>query len=134
MYACSLKVRALSHGTLLLLTLKTSLNTNLVNIFNATRVTCRSSLTNYWYLSLHFKSQLHISVLENNIIFFNFNDLGTLFLNITLENWTFYYNFNKLIVFAICITKKDSKQQINQNKPMKTLNCTVNISFPRYMT
>ena len=41
-----LEVRGLSHGTLLPLTLKTSLNTNLVNIFNSTRVTCRSSLTN----------------------------------------------------------------------------------------
>ena len=41
-----LEVGGLSHGTLLPLTLKTSLNTNLVNIFNSTRVTCRSSLTN----------------------------------------------------------------------------------------
>ena len=41
-----LEVRALSHGTLLLLTLKTSLNTNLVNIFNSTRETCCSLLTN----------------------------------------------------------------------------------------
>ena len=40
-----LEVRGLSHGTLLPLTLKTSLNTNLVNIFNSTRVTCRSSFT-----------------------------------------------------------------------------------------
>ena len=40
------KVTGLSHGTLLPLTLKTSFNTNLVNIFNSTRVTCRSSLTN----------------------------------------------------------------------------------------
>ena len=35
-----LEVRGLSHGTLLPLTLKTSLNTNLVNIFKSTRVTC----------------------------------------------------------------------------------------------
>ena len=41
-----LEVRGLSHGTLLPLTLKTSLNTNLVNIFHSTRETCRSSLTN----------------------------------------------------------------------------------------
>ena len=41
-----LEVRGLSHGTLLPLILKTSLNMNLVNIFNSTRLTCRSSLTN----------------------------------------------------------------------------------------
>ena len=41
-----LEVRGLSYGTLLPLTLKTSLNTNLVNIFHSTRETCRSSLTN----------------------------------------------------------------------------------------
>ena len=41
-----LQVRGLSHGTLLPLILKTSLNMNLVNIFNSTRLTCRSSLTN----------------------------------------------------------------------------------------
>ena len=41
-----LEVRGLSHGTLLPLTLKTSLNTNLVNIFNSNLVTCRYSLTN----------------------------------------------------------------------------------------
>ena len=41
-----LKVRHSSHGTPLPLTLKTSLNTNLVNIFHSTRETCRSSLTN----------------------------------------------------------------------------------------
>ena len=41
-----LEVRGLSYDTLLLLTLKTSLNTNLVNIFHSTRETCRSSLTN----------------------------------------------------------------------------------------
>ena len=41
-----LEVGGLSHGTLLPLTLKTSLNTNLVNIFHSTRETCRSSLTN----------------------------------------------------------------------------------------
>ena len=35
-----LEVRGLSHGRPLPLTLKTSLNTNLVNIFNSTRVTC----------------------------------------------------------------------------------------------
>ena len=39
------EVGCLSHGTLFPLTLKTSLNANLVNIFNSTRVTCRSSLT-----------------------------------------------------------------------------------------
>ena len=50
-----LEVRGLSHGTLLPLTLKTSLNTNLVNIFHSTRETCRSSLTNLWYLSLQFQ-------------------------------------------------------------------------------
>ena len=33
-----LEVRGLSHGTLLPLTGKTSLNTNLVNTFNSTRV------------------------------------------------------------------------------------------------
>ena len=41
-----LEVRDLSYGTLLPLTLKTSLNTNLVDIFHSTRETCRSSLTN----------------------------------------------------------------------------------------
>ena len=41
-----LEVRGISHGTLLPLTLKTSLNTNLVNIFNSTRIACGSSLTN----------------------------------------------------------------------------------------
>ena len=41
-----LEVRGLSHGTFLPLTLKASLNTNLVNIFNSTRETCCSSLTN----------------------------------------------------------------------------------------
>ena len=41
-----LEVRGLSHGTLLPLTLKTSLNADLMNIFNSTRETCRSSLTN----------------------------------------------------------------------------------------
>ena len=41
----SLEVKGLSHGTLLPLTLKTSLNANLVNIFHSTRETC-SSLTN----------------------------------------------------------------------------------------
>ena len=41
-----LEVRGLSHGTLFPLTLKTSLITNLANIFNSTRVTYRSSLTN----------------------------------------------------------------------------------------
>ena len=40
-----LEVRGLSHDTLLRPTLKTSLNTNLVNIFYSARVTC-SSLTN----------------------------------------------------------------------------------------
>ena len=41
-----LESRGLSHGTLLPLTLKTSLNANLVSILNSTRVTCRSSSTN----------------------------------------------------------------------------------------
>ena len=41
-----LDVRGLSHGRLLPLTLKISLNANLVNIFHSTRETCRSSLTN----------------------------------------------------------------------------------------
>ena len=49
-----LEVTGLSHGALLPLTLKTSLNMNLVNTFNLTRVTCRSSLTNLCYLSLQF--------------------------------------------------------------------------------
>ena len=40
------EVGGLSHGTLLPLTLKTSLNTNLVNIFNPTGITCHLSLTN----------------------------------------------------------------------------------------
>ena len=40
-----LNIRGLSHGTLLL-TLKTSLNKNLVNIFKSNRGTCHSSLTN----------------------------------------------------------------------------------------
>ena len=38
--------RGLSQGTLVPLTLKTSLNTNLANIFTSTRITCHSSLTN----------------------------------------------------------------------------------------
>ena len=41
-----LEVKGLSHGRLLPLTLKTSSNANLVNIFHSTRETCRSSLTN----------------------------------------------------------------------------------------
>ena len=41
-----LEVRGLSHGTILPLTPKTNLNTNLVNIFHSTRETCPSSLTN----------------------------------------------------------------------------------------
>ena len=41
-----LEVTGLSHGTLFRLTLKTSLNMNLVNIFSSTWVTCRSSLPN----------------------------------------------------------------------------------------
>ena len=36
MYVYSLKVRGTSHGTPFPLTLETSLNTNLVNIFNST--------------------------------------------------------------------------------------------------
>ena len=63
------KVRGLSHGTLLLLTIKTSLNTNLVNIFNSTRVTFRSSLLISDISHCNFKSQLHISILEDNNIF-----------------------------------------------------------------
>ena len=50
-----LEVRGLSHGALLPLTLKTSLNTNLVNIFHSTRENCRSSLSNLCYLSLQFQ-------------------------------------------------------------------------------
>ena len=42
----NLEVGGLSHGTLLPLTVKTNLNLNFVDIFNSTRVTCRSSLTN----------------------------------------------------------------------------------------
>ena len=41
-----LEVRGLSQGTLLPLSLKTSLNTNIANIFHSNRETCRSSLTN----------------------------------------------------------------------------------------
>ena len=41
-----MEVVGLSHSTHHTLTLKTSLNMNLENIFNSTRVTCRSSLTN----------------------------------------------------------------------------------------
>ena len=41
-----LEVRGLSHGKLFPLTLKTSLNTNLVNILHSTRETCHSTLTN----------------------------------------------------------------------------------------
>ena len=37
-----LEVGGLSHGRRLLLTLKTSLNVNLANIFNSTQVTCGS--------------------------------------------------------------------------------------------
>ena len=50
-----LEVGGLSHGTLPPLTLKSSLNTNVVNVFNPTRVTCRSSLTNLWYMPLQFQ-------------------------------------------------------------------------------
>ena len=50
-----LEVTCLSHGTLLPLTLKTRLDTNLVNIFPSTRENCRSSLTNLWYLLLQFQ-------------------------------------------------------------------------------
>ena len=64
-----LEVRGLSHGTLLLLTIKTSLNTNLVNIFNSTWVTFRSSLLISDIFHCNFKSQLHISILEDNNIF-----------------------------------------------------------------
>ena len=38
-----LEVGGLFHGTLLPLTLRTSLNANLLNIFKSTWVTCRSS-------------------------------------------------------------------------------------------
>ena len=41
-----LEVGGLSHGTLLPLSLETSLNVNFMNIFNSTRVTCRLLLTN----------------------------------------------------------------------------------------
>ena len=41
-----LEVGGLSHDTLLPLTLKSSLNAHLANIFNTNWVTCRSSLTN----------------------------------------------------------------------------------------
>ena len=40
-----LEVGGLSQDTLLPLTLKTSLNANLVHIFDSTQVTCHSSLT-----------------------------------------------------------------------------------------
>ena len=40
----TLEVRGLFHGTLLPQTQKTSLNTNLVNIFHSTRETCRGKL------------------------------------------------------------------------------------------
>ena len=104
----SLEVTGLSHGTLLPLTLKTSFNTNLVNIFNSTRVTCRSSLTNSWYLSLQFQ------ISTTYFYSWRWHFLIAMILerlNITLKNWTFYWNFNKLTVFVVCcITKKDSKQ------------------------
>ena len=51
-----LEVRGLSHGRILPLTQILILNTNLVNIFHLTRKTCRSSLTNLWYLSLQFQT------------------------------------------------------------------------------
>ena len=102
-----LEVTGISHGTLLPLTLKTSLNTNLVNIFNSTRIACRSSLTNLWYLPLQFQisTTYFYSWREHNnfltvMIFERFFEYYTRKLN-------FYWNFNKLTVFAICcITKK----------------------------
>ena len=60
--------------TLLPLTLTTSLNRNHMNIFNLTLNvgSLPSSLSNlFWNFCLwNFKSQLHISILQNNIIFF----------------------------------------------------------------
>ena len=50
-----LEIRGLSHGALLTLALKTSLDTNLVNIFHWAREICPLSLTNLWYLSLQFQ-------------------------------------------------------------------------------
>ena len=104
-----LEVRGLYHGTLLPLTLKTSLNTSLVNIFNSTRVTCRSSLANLWYLSLKF--QISISILEDNIIFCNCNDLGKLFwiLHSKIERST-GISTRCLYWLSAASLKKDSKQ------------------------
>ena len=81
-------VSGISQGTILLLTLKTSLNTNLVNMFNSNLF--RSSLPNLLKcLSFsNFKSQIHISILPNNH-----------FLNVMiLENFLFEYYTQKLNV------------------------------------
>ena len=73
-----LEARSLSHGTLLPLTLKTSLNANLVNIFYSTRETCRLSLTTL--MSVIAISKVNYIFLFLKItIFFNCNDIGTLF-------------------------------------------------------
>ena len=79
-----LEVTGISHSALFPLTLKTSLDTNLVNIFNF-----RLSISIIsWRICLwNFKSQIHISILQNNI-FFNCNDLGTLF-------WILYWKIER---------------------------------------
>ena len=88
-----LEFRGLSHGTLLPLTLKTSLNANLVNIFNSTRVTCRSSLTNLWYLSLQFQI--------STTYFYSWRWLNIFLIVMTLERFFEYYTrrFNVLLQF-----------------------------------
>ena len=81
-------VAGISQGTILLLTLKTTSNTNLVNMFNSNLF--RSSLPNLSKcLSFsNFESQIHISILPNNH-----------FLNVMiLENFLFEHYTQKLNV------------------------------------
>ena len=88
-----LEVGGLSHGTLLSLTLKTSLNANLVNIFGSTWVTCRSSLTNLWYLTLQFQI--------STTYFYSWRWLNIFLIVMTLERFFEYYTrrFNVLLQF-----------------------------------
>ena len=87
-----LEVGGLSHGGLLPLTLKSSLNANLVNIFNSTVTFC-SSLTNLWYLSLQFQI--------STTYFYSWRWLNIFLIVMTLERFFEYYTrrFNVLLQF-----------------------------------
>lgn len=92
-------VAGISQGTILLLTLKTTSNTNLVNMFNSNLF--RSSLPNLLKcLSFsNFKSQIHVSILPNNH-----------FLNvIILKNFLFEY-------YTQCSLSPASLKMIVNNK------------------